>query len=59
MVERFVTIEECDKHIEEIEAQLAVWQGLKYIIERGYFLMYNELTEKYRTIQPGRTSGMM
>ena len=58
MVERFVTIEECEKSIGELETQLAVWQGLKYIIAQGYFLMYNELTEKYRTIQPGRPAGM-
>ena len=57
---RFVTTEECDENIARIrsdmladQAEVEVWEGLKYMIDAGYIVIFDEVTEKYKTVKPG------
>lgn len=55
MTRRFVTVGECVEGIKNSpsESEAAVWEGLKDAIEKGYFVLYNEETEKFCIVEPG------
>lgn len=56
MSKRFVTLEECDENLRKAEDEFdsQIWSALKEAVEKGYFVMFDEDTEKFRIVEPGR-----